>query len=111
MGAALLKTPEIAEQLLKGLRDIIPRKKLFTCKIRLLETPEKVSKNESSYISINHFSLFFFIYEKTLEFAQMCERTGIDALIVHARRPNERPSHSAHWEQFKVISYYEIQYN
>lgn len=45
------------------------------------------------------------LFFQTLEFGQMCERCGIDALIVHARHISDRPSHAAQWEQFKVNNY------
>lgn len=61
-----------------------------------------------------HFQRCFFFFDlvkselscQTLEFAQMCERCGIDALIVHARRVADRPAHAAQWDQFKVLNLY-----
>ncbi|PHJ25450.1 dihydrouridine synthase protein [Cystoisospora suis] len=78
MGAALLKTPLIATDILKTLRRNLSC--YVTCKIRLLDT-----------------------IPQTIDFARMCESCGIDALALHARETHERPNHRAHWDAFPIV--------
>lgn len=80
MGAALLKTPEIVEDILKTLRRNLPSECRLTCKIRLLE--------EAS---------------KTRDFMQLCERSGAEMIAVHMRRREERPAQPAHWEEILKV--------
>jgi len=65
MGAAMLKTPDLAESILKALVSElnIP----VTCKIRCLKS-----------------------VEETVEFAKRMEKTGIAALAIHGRQKTER---------------------
>ncbi|EPR61321.1 dihydrouridine synthase (dus) protein [Toxoplasma gondii ME49] len=78
MGAALLKTPLIATDILKTLRRNLDIP--VTCKIRLLDT-----------------------IHKTIDFARLCENCGIEAIAIHARETHERPSHRAHWDLFPAL--------
>ncbi|PFH36115.1 dihydrouridine synthase (dus) protein [Besnoitia besnoiti] len=78
MGAALLKTPLIATDILKTLRRNLDIP--VTCKIRLLDT-----------------------IQQTIDFARLCENCGIEAIALHAREVHERPSHRAHWDLFPVV--------
>ncbi|KEP63344.1 UNVERIFIED_CONTAM: dihydrouridine synthase (dus) protein [Hammondia hammondi] len=78
MGAALLKTPLIATDILKTLRRNLDIP--VTCKIRLLDT-----------------------IHKTIDFARLCESCGIEAIAIHARETHERPSHRAHWDIFPAL--------
>ncbi|XP_033355040.1 tRNA-dihydrouridine(20) synthase [NAD(P)+]-like isoform X1 [Bombus vosnesenskii] len=79
MGAALLKEPEIATNILKTLVDnlSIP----VTCKIRVL--PD---------------------LDKTLELCELLQSTGISAIAVHGRTVNERPQHMNRNDVLKKIS-------
>ncbi|CAD1470105.1 unnamed protein product [Heterotrigona itama] len=79
MGAALLKEPEIAVNILKTLVDnlSIP----VTCKIRVL--PD---------------------LDKTLELCELLQSTGISAIAVHGRTVNERPQHMNHNEVLRKVS-------
>lgn len=79
MGAALLKEPEIAMNILKTLVDnlSIP----VTCKIRVL--PD---------------------LDKTLELCELLQSTGISAIAVHGRTINERPQHVNRNEVLRKIS-------
>ncbi|KAK9300601.1 hypothetical protein QLX08_006756 [Tetragonisca angustula] len=79
MGAALLKEPEIAVNILKTLVDNlnIP----VTCKIRVL--PD---------------------LDKTLELCELLQSTGISAIAVHGRTVNERPQHVNRNEVLREIS-------
>jgi tRNA-dihydrouridine synthase 2 len=76
MGAALLSTPEVASDILKGLRRNLPESCALTCKIRMLETTAK-----------------------TRDFMQLCERSGAEAVTVHCRTRDERPAEPAHWDE------------
>ncbi|KAF3425152.1 hypothetical protein E2986_08784 [Frieseomelitta varia] len=79
MGAALLKEPEIAVNILKTLVDNlnIP----VTCKIRVL--PD---------------------LDETLELCELLQSTGISAIAVHGRTVNERPQHMNRNEVLRKIS-------
>ena len=78
MGAALLSRPEQLQAILITLVShlSIP----VTCKIRLL--PD---------------------IEKTLDLCRKVEATGVAALAVHMRTPDERPQHKAHWDRLPAI--------
>lgn len=79
MGAALLKEPETATNILKTLVDNlnIP----VTCKIRVL--PD---------------------IDKTIELCELLQSTGIAAIAVHGRTVHERPQHMNRNEVLKKIS-------
>ncbi|OAD54784.1 tRNA-dihydrouridine(20) synthase [NAD(P)+]-like [Eufriesea mexicana] len=79
MGAALLKEPEIATNILKTLVNNlnIP----VTCKIRVLSD-----------------------LDKTLELCELLQSTGISAIAVHGRTVNERPQHMNRNEVLKKIA-------
>jgi tRNA-dihydrouridine synthase 2 len=74
MGAALLKTPDIACDIVKALRTNFPNK-CVSCKIRLLDTKEE-----------------------TIRLCQRLEAAGAHAISVHARTREERPRDPAHWD-------------
>ncbi|KAG2184798.1 hypothetical protein INT43_000711, partial [Umbelopsis isabellina] len=78
MGAALLSNQP---QLKKILDNLVANSGLpVTCKIRILQTPEK-----------------------TRELVQMVESTGIKALTVHCRTKDMRSSQRAQWDALKDI--------
>eukprot|EP00933_Yihiella_yeosuensis_P070862 TRINITY_DN79018_c0_g1_i1.p1 TRINITY_DN79018_c0_g1~~TRINITY_DN79018_c0_g1_i1.p1 ORF type:complete len:433 (-),score=67.54 TRINITY_DN79018_c0_g1_i1:151-1449(-) len=76
MGAALLDKPEVVEDILKTLRRTLPSSCSLTCKIRMLPTTKK-----------------------TIDFLQVCERSGAEAITVHMRLREERPAEPAHWDE------------
>ncbi|XP_067929611.1 tRNA-dihydrouridine(20) synthase [NAD(P)+]-like isoform X2 [Watersipora subatra] len=79
MGAALLKQPELAKEILSELvkHVNIP----VTCKIRCLDT-----------------------LEDTIAFAKMAESTGIAALALHGRNKEERPKHQCRYSYIKKVA-------
>ncbi|GAV05955.1 hypothetical protein RvY_16004 [Ramazzottius varieornatus] len=79
MGAALLKNPELIEQILRQCRAVFS--KSLTCKIRLLPR-----------------------MEDTLELVKRIETTGVDALAVHGRTKEERPRHVNNCEAIRIIA-------
>ncbi|PNW74273.1 hypothetical protein CHLRE_13g592300v5 [Chlamydomonas reinhardtii] len=78
MGAALLRKPEIAEDIMKTLhRNLnIP----VSCKIRLLDTDQD-----------------------TVELARRLAACGINALAVHGRTTQQRPRDPAHWDPIRLV--------
>jgi len=76
MGAALLRSPSVAADILKGLRRTLPSSCALSCKIRMLPTTEQ-----------------------TRDFMQLCERSGAEAITVHLRQTGERPADPAHWDE------------
>lgn len=79
MGAALLKTPEIAEDIIKTLaRNItnIP----ITCKIRLLDETQA-----------------------TIDLLRRLEAAGATKITVHLRRVPDRPRDPAKWDELKKL--------
>ncbi|KAH7726697.1 dihydrouridine synthase domain-containing protein [Aphelenchoides avenae] len=78
MGAALLKTPEIAKEILDSLTTVSPVP--ISCKIRVQDT-----------------------LPATLEFAQMVERCGVSAIGVHGRRRDERPKHANRVDEIREV--------
>ncbi|KAF7728329.1 tRNA-dihydrouridine(20) synthase [NAD(P)+]-like [Apophysomyces ossiformis] len=78
MGAALLSNPE---KLQKILTNLVKNCGLpVTCKIRLLDTPEK-----------------------TVELVKMIESTGVKALTVHCRTKEQRPTSKANWDALVAV--------
>ena len=79
MGAALMKNPENAENILRALVNncTIP----VTAKIRCFESTEK-----------------------TVSFAKRLESTGIAALAVHGRLKEERPRQDCRYETIKSVA-------
>jgi len=80
MGAALLKTPEIAEDMLKSLRRNITSGVNITCKIRLLE-------DERS----------------SVELVRRLEACSAEAIGVHMRETHHRPRDPAQWERLAAL--------
>ena len=80
MGSALLRTPEVAADILQTLRRNLPASLAVTCKIRLLDR-----------------------FEDTAELMRRLEAAGVDAIAVHARRVPDRPRHQALTEQLSVL--------
>lgn len=78
MGAALLRSPERAHDIISTLsRNLsVP----VTCKIRLLDT-----------------------IENTIAFARVCEQAGARAVTVHMRHIDERPRQPAHWDWLRPV--------
>ena len=72
MGAALLKKPEVACDIISGLKERFPDMPI-SCKIRLLNTTEE-----------------------TVRLCQSLEKAGAYAISVHARTESERPKDDAH---------------
>ncbi|XP_055333382.1 tRNA-dihydrouridine(20) synthase [NAD(P)+]-like [Paramacrobiotus metropolitanus] len=79
MGAALLKTPDVAEDILRRIRAEF--KKPLTCKIRL-----------------------FHNMQDSVNFAKRMEATGIEAIAVHGRTKEERPSHKNNSAAIRAIA-------
>ncbi|XP_017882143.1 tRNA-dihydrouridine(20) synthase [NAD(P)+]-like isoform X2 [Ceratina calcarata] len=79
MGAALLKEPETAAHILRTLVNNLSIS--VTCKIRVL--PD---------------------LDKTIEFCQLMQSTGISAIAIHGRTVDERPQHMNRNEVLKEIS-------
>lgn len=78
MGAALLRTPERACDIIKTLRRNLDVP--ISCKIRLLETEAK-----------------------TIQLVQALVAAGAVAVGVHMRETHERPKDRAHWERLRPI--------
>lgn len=72
MGAELLGKPELVADILKTLRRELPASCAVSCKIRMLPT-----------------------MARTLDFLQLCERSGAQAIAVHMRLPGEEPGESS----------------
>ncbi|XP_076757009.1 dihydrouridine synthase 2 [Xylocopa sonorina] len=79
MGAALLKEPETAVNILKTLVDNLSI--TVTCKIRVL--PD---------------------LDKTIELCKLLQSTGISAIAIHGRTVDERPQHANRNDVLKEIS-------
>ncbi|CAM9377686.1 unnamed protein product [Scytosiphon promiscuus] len=78
MGAALLKRPEIAADIVGTLRRNLSVP--VSAKIRLLDTPSE-----------------------TVEFAKRMEKAGACALTVHVRRVEDKPASKARWEELRPV--------
>eukprot|EP00752_Nemacystus_decipiens_P010312 g9187.t1 len=78
MGAALLKRPEIAADIVGTLRKNLSVP--VSAKIRLLDTPSN-----------------------TVEFAKRLEKAGACALTVHVRRVEDKPASKARWEELRAV--------
>ena len=78
MGAALLQTPERAEDIIKTLRRNLSVP--VTCKVRLLVDPRA-----------------------SVEFARRMEAAGACAIGVHLRFPTQRPREPAHHDRMRAI--------
>ncbi|GLC38143.1 hypothetical protein PLESTB_000260600 [Pleodorina starrii] len=78
MGAALLKKPEVAEDILKTLRRNLQLP--VSCKIRLLDDPRD-----------------------TVELARRLAACGISALAVHGRTTQQRPRDPADWARIRLV--------
>eukprot|EP00871_Galdieria_phlegrea_P001997 jgi/Galph1/2799/GphlegSOOS_G1486.1 len=81
MGSSLLKNPTVASDIIKVLRRNIPNEYSVTAKIRLLSS-----------------------IESTIDFVQLLERSGADAVAIHARQVDERPRDAAHWEALAQVA-------
>ncbi len=79
MGAALLRTPAVAEDIVRSLRRNVPELPV-TCKIRLLEDEAK-----------------------TLELVRRLEAAGAMAVGVHCRETHHRPSEPAQWPRLRAV--------
>lgn len=79
MGIALLQDSDKACHILKTLVSnlSIP----VTCKIRILETPEK-----------------------TLDVVKKLVSTGISAIAIHGRKKDERPQHAVHTDFIQFVA-------
>lgn len=80
MGAALLKKPEISYEIVKALREFVPRSVLVSCKIRLLDTAKE-----------------------TIDLVRVLESAGAGAITVHARRPGDKPKFPARWNDLMDV--------
>lgn len=78
MGAALLKTPEVIEDILSTLSRNLENP--VTVKIRLLEKDSD-----------------------TVEIIRRAERAGVKAVAIHARFVHERPRDRAHWDRLSTV--------
>lgn len=79
MGAALLKQPEVAADILSSVIRACPQLAV-TCKIRLLESTEA-----------------------TVALMHRLAATGVRAIAVHARQKHERPVDRAHWDSLRAV--------
>jgi len=77
MGAALMKSPEVASDILKTLRRVLPAEIAVSCKTRMFDD-----------------------IGKTAEYVKMCHQSGAAAVAVHMRTEKERPSTRARWDGF-----------
>jgi tRNA-dihydrouridine synthase len=80
MGSALLKTPQIACDIIHALRQNLPSSIRVSCKIRLLD-------NEKDTIAL----------------MQSLERAGAERITIHARRVSERPRDPARWNDLPLL--------
>lgn len=80
MGAKLLTCPETVEDILKTLKRNLPEHLRLTCKIRLQDQ-----------------------LANTVEFVRRCEKAGVSAIAVHARRVRDRPTEPAQWNVFSTL--------
>jgi len=87
MGAALLDKPEVVADILRTLRRELPAGCAVSCKVRMLPT-----------------------LAKTLDFLQLIERSGADAVAIHLRTQAEGQAGNtlqytkpAHWEDASMI--------
>ncbi|CAM9232122.1 unnamed protein product [Hapterophycus canaliculatus] len=78
MGAALLRRPEVAADIVGTLRRNLSVP--VSVKIRLLDTPSA-----------------------TVEFAKRMEKAGACALTVHVRRVEDKPASKARWEELRPV--------
>jgi tRNA-dihydrouridine synthase 2 len=78
MGSALLKTPEVIEDILSTLSRNLENP--VTVKIRLLEKDAD-----------------------TVEIIRRAERAGVKAVAIHARFVHERPRDRAHWDRLATV--------
>ncbi|GJQ10264.1 hypothetical protein GpartN1_g2055.t1 [Galdieria partita] len=81
MGSALLKTPEIASDIIKTLRRNLPSEYSVTAKIRL-----------------------FPVLQDSIDFVHMLANSGADAVAIHARQVHERAKDKANWNQLAQIA-------
>ncbi|GBG27734.1 tRNA-dihydrouridine47 synthase NADP+-like [Hondaea fermentalgiana] len=80
MGAALLRNPETAEDMLRALRRTLDPNVTVTCKIRLLEDDAK-----------------------TVELVRRLEAAGAQAIGVHMRETHHRPREPAIWDRLRAV--------
>lgn len=80
MGAALLKKPDTAAEILRAMRRSVPLDKPVTCKIRLLDEQSK-----------------------TIALIQQLEQAGAEQITIHARRVPDRPRDPARWNDLQAI--------
>ena len=80
MGSALLAKPEVAANIISEVRKALPAESLVTCKIRLLDT-----------------------VTDTVNIVRVLEKAGASAIVVHARRTQERPREPARWQELAPI--------
>ncbi|CAM9306075.1 unnamed protein product [Ascophyllum nodosum] len=78
MGAALLKRPEVAADIVGTLKRNLSVP--VSAKIRLLDTPKD-----------------------TVEFARRMEKAGACALTVHVRKLEDKPAFKARWEELRSV--------
>lgn len=83
MGAGLLKTPDLACDIIKTLRDNLPSNKTVSCKIRLLDLVDM---------------------KTNIDFLQRLEAAGADAIAVHFRVLKEGNNDPAHWDMVRQLS-------
>jgi tRNA-dihydrouridine synthase 2 len=83
MGAGLLKTPEVAKDVIRTLKNGLPAGKTVTCKIRLPAGGD---------------------VRANADFCRAMESAGADAVAVHLRGAGERNGDRARWEQARDLS-------
>jgi len=80
MGAALLKKPELAADIIRRLRTTLPASVTVSAKIRLLN-------DEASTVAL----------------MQQLQAAGAQAITVHARQVSERPRDKARWNELRAL--------
>jgi len=80
MGSALLARPDVACEILSSLRRALPEDMTVTCKIRLMEDARR-----------------------SVDVVRKFEKAGASAVIVHARRVDQRPREPARWSELAPI--------
>eukprot|EP00397_Hematodinium_sp_SG-2012_P019501 GEMP01020038.1.p1 GENE.GEMP01020038.1~~GEMP01020038.1.p1 ORF type:complete len:458 (+),score=119.33 GEMP01020038.1:39-1412(+) len=80
MGAALMRTPEIAADILKTVRRTLPTHVALSCKTRLYDD-----------------------LDKTADFVKMLHASGAEVVALHMRTERDRPSTRARWDEFAKL--------
>merc|ERR1719449_110260 len=80
MGAALMQNPETASDILKSVRRVLPAHIAVSCKTRLFDD-----------------------IDKSADFVKMLHASGAEAVAVHMRTRDDRPTTRARWDEFAQL--------